>query len=58
MLFRSGGLKPDSYIEKIALSQDLDAGSYAATATFHALDPDTLDEVGQAAAKVTLNVLG
>ena len=41
-----------------SLSQDLDAGSYAATATFHALDPDTLDEVGQAAAKVTLNVLG
>ncbi len=57
-IYRSGGLKPDSYIEKIALSQDLDAGSYAATATFHALDPDTLDEVGQAAAKVTLNVLG
>ena len=57
-IYRSGGLKPDSYIEKIALSQDLDAGSYATTATFHALDPDTLDEVGQAAAKVTLNVLG
>lgn len=57
-VYQSGGLKPDSYIEKIALAKDLDEGSYPATATFHALDPDTLDEVGQAAAKVTLNVLG
>lgn len=57
-VYQSGGLKPDSYIEKIALSKDLDEGSYPATATFHALDPDTLSEIGSAAAKVTLNVLG
>lgn len=56
-IYQSGGLKPDSYIEKITLNKDLDAGSYPATATFHALDEETLEEVGAAAAKVTLNVL-
>ncbi|WP_165252633.1 hypothetical protein [Adlercreutzia sp. ZJ304] len=56
-VYESGGLKPDSYIKDIALSKDLDAGTYQATATFHAIDQDTLEEVGQAAAKVTLNVL-
>ncbi len=56
-VYQSGGLKPGNYIEKIKLSKDLDAGSYSAIATFHALDPETLDEVGSAAAIVTLNVL-
>ncbi|WP_165253877.1 hypothetical protein [Adlercreutzia sp. ZJ304] len=56
-IYESGGLKPDSYIKDIALTRDLDAGTYQATATFHAIDPETLEEQGQAAAKITLNVL-
>lgn len=57
-VYKSGGLKPGNYIENITLSKDLDPGVYSATATFHALDEDTLEEIGQAAAKITLNVLG
>ena len=56
VVYQSGGLRPDSYIEKIKLSQDLPAGSYPATATFVADDPDTLEEVGQTSARITLQV--
>ena len=58
VLYESGVLKPNQFIEKIALTRDLDAGTYPATATFTALDPTSYDEVGQAAAKVTINVAG
>lgn len=57
-VYESKGLKPGSYIEDITLSSDLEPGNYAATATFSALDADSLEEVGKAAAKVTLSVLG
>lgn len=57
-VYESKGLKPGSYIEDITLSKDLEPGNYAATATFSALDTDSLEEVGKAAAKVTLSVLG
>lgn len=56
VLYESGILEPNHYIEKIKLTRDLDAGEYNATATFTALDKDSLNEVGQAAAKVTVNV--
>lgn len=56
MVYQSAGLRPDSYIEKIRLTEDLPAGTYPATATFVAYDPDTLEEVGQAFAKVTIQV--
>lgn len=58
VLYESGVLKPNQFIEKIALAKDLDQGSYPATATFTALDPASYDEVGQAAAKVVVNVIG
>ena len=58
VLYESGVLKPNQFIEKIALTKDLDQGSYPATATFTALDPSSYDEVGQAAAKVVVNVIG
>lgn len=57
-VYESKALKPDSYIGNITLSKDLDAGDYPATATFTALDPDSHEEVGRAAAKVTLVVRG
>lgn len=56
VVYQSGGIRPDSTIETITLSEPLGAGVYPATATFSAYDPDTLQEVGQAAAKVTLVV--
>ncbi|WP_165062305.1 hypothetical protein [Adlercreutzia sp. ZJ154] len=57
VLYESGVLQPNQYIENITLTRDLDAGTYPATATFSAIDKNTYEEVGQAAAKVTLNVL-
>lgn len=56
VVYQSGGIKPDSFIETITLSKPLAAGTYPATATFVAYNPDTLQEVGQANAKVTLVV--
>lgn len=55
--YESGAIRPNQYIQKIKLKEDLDPGEYHATATFKALDTDTHEEVGQAAAKVTINVL-
>lgn len=54
VVYQSGGIKPDSFIETIKLSKPLAAGNYPATATFTAYDPNTLEEVGQAIARVTL----
>lgn len=53
-VFQSGALAPDSYLDDITLTKDLDAGTYPATATFTAYDPDSHDAVGKAAAKVSL----
>ncbi len=58
VLYESGVLKPNQFIEKIALAKDLDEGMYPATATFTALDETTYEEVGQAGAKVVINVAG
>lgn len=57
-VYETKAIKPGQYIEDITLSKDLDQGTYPATATFTALDADSREEVGQAAAKVTLNVMG
>ncbi|WP_139651342.1 flagellar protein FliS [Raoultibacter phocaeensis] len=57
-VYESKAIKPDSYLETIELIQDLDEGNYPATALFTALDQDSHEEVGKAAAKVTLIVKG
>lgn len=57
-VYESKAIKPGQYIEAIALATDLEQGVYAATATFSALDAESHEEIGQAAAKVSLNVLG
>lgn len=56
VVYESGNIKPDSYINTIKLSKDLEAGTYPATATFTAYTTDTVAEVGQAAAKITIVV--
>ena len=58
VVYQSGGLRPDSYIDDITLTKDLDAGTYPATATFTAYDTESLEEVGKAAAKVSLVIRG
>lgn len=57
-VFETKAVKPGQYIEDIMLTKDLDQGTYPATATFTALDQESHEEVGKAAAKVTLNVMG
>lgn len=56
LLYESGVLKPNQYIENIVLVKELDQGSYPATATFTAMDQTTYEEIGQAAAKVVVNI--
>lgn len=54
--YESELLKPNQFIEKIKLNQDLDAGSYPCIATFTAYNQETGEEEGQAAAKITIEV--
>lgn len=55
-VYESGAVAPGNYIECIRLNKALAPGNHAATATFTALDRDTHEKVGQAAARVTLAV--
>lgn len=57
LLYQSGILDPNYHIQTAPLLIDLPAGVYGATATFHALDPETEEEVGTAAAQMTIRVL-
>lgn len=56
-VYESKLIDPGYYIEKAALSEPLVKGQYPATATFTAVDMQTDDEMGTAAAKITLNIL-
>lgn len=58
VVYESGVIRPNQYIEDITLSKDLGSGIYDATAVFKALDPGSLAKVGQVEADVTLEVLG
>lgn len=55
-VYRSGLIAPGSYIQSIDLTRDLVPGSHEATATFEAVDAETHEAVGKAAAKVELVV--
>lgn len=57
-VYESAGIAPGNYVETITLSRDLDPGTYDATATFTAIDQESLEEVGKAAAKVSIVVNG
>ncbi len=55
-IYESGILDPNMHIQKDKLDVDLPAGTYECTATFHALDMETEEEVGTAAAVITIVV--
>lgn len=57
-IYRSGLIEPGSYIDRAPLDTPLDPGTYACTANFFAIDPQTKRTVAQAAAPITLTVLG
>lgn len=56
VLYESGIITPNHYIESIRLAKQLSAGEHSATATFTAVDPETGEEAGQAAAALHLNI--
>lgn len=57
LIYQSKGIKQKQFIENAKLDVDLPAGDYPSTATFTAVDPETLEDVGTAAAKITIHVL-
>lgn len=56
VLYQSGAIAPGNFIETIELARTLPSGSHKATATFTALDRDTHEHVGEAAARVVLAI--
>jgi len=57
IIYQSGILEPNYHIQSARLDAELPAGTYACTAIFHALDPASEEEIGQAAANMTIRVL-
>lgn len=56
-IYETNVIEPNHHITSDVLAVDLPAGSYGCTAKFFALDPQTEQAVGQAAAKITVNVM-
>lgn len=57
-VYRSGLIAPGSYIQSVRLTRDLEPGSHQAKAVFEAVDSQTHEAVGKAAAEVELVVKG
>lgn len=57
-IYQTDLIEPNHHIQRDTLDVDLDPGIYECTATFAACSPETEELVGQAAAKVTIQVLG
>lgn len=55
-VFETGKLKPNQYIEKAKLLENLPAGEYPATATINAYDIETDEFVGTSAAKLIITI--
>ncbi|WP_139651351.1 hypothetical protein [Raoultibacter phocaeensis] len=56
VVYASGLIEPNRHIQKAALSEDLDAGTYPCTAVFYAFDTETEELIGQAAVQMTILV--
>lgn len=57
VIYSSDIIEPNYHIQYAKLDKVLPAGTYNCIATFHALDPETDDEIGQAACAITIIVL-
>jgi len=57
VLFDSGGIMPNQYIESAKLTKTLEPGTYNATAVFNAYDPATGIHQGKAQAALIITVL-
>lgn len=55
-IYETDFIEPNFHIQSDKLDVDLPAGTYPCTATFHAYDQETEEEVGQAAAQITISV--
>ena len=56
VIYKSKGIKPGQYIEKIKLKKKLDDGEYNATAMFTAYDQKTLETIGQVGAGINIYI--
>lgn len=56
VIYETGIIDPNYHIQRAPLDYDLPAGQYPCTAVFTALDPETEEPVGQAGAKLTVDV--
>ena len=56
VIYESGAIAPGEYIQSIKLAQDLEPGTYAATATFTGYDTENHTEQGKAAAQIKIVV--
>lgn len=56
-VYQSKGIKQEQFIENAKLSVELPKGEYPCTAVFTAIDPETYEELGTAAAQITIHVL-
>lgn len=56
-IYETDLIEPNYHIQSDTLDVDLPAGTYPCTAVFYAYDPETEDEIGQAAAQITVHVL-
>lgn len=56
VIYTSKAIPVGSKIERAALDVDLPAGTYACTALFHNLDPETGEIIGTAGAVITVTV--
>lgn len=57
VIYTSDVLQPNYHIQFAQLDENLPAGEYPCLATFYAIDPDTGETIGQAAAAVTVGIL-
>lgn len=56
VIYESAGIPVGSKIEKAKLNVELPKGTYACTAMFHNMDPETGDSLGCAGAAITITI--
>lgn len=56
ILYTSPLIKPNQYIEYVALARQLPSGNHAATVRFVAIHPDSNAYMGEVAAAITLSI--